>query len=158
MSSPTSASVPDPNSLSAAYLNMRGRLREEHEKILQELQDGAAEKIDRELNQRLQSLQLQMENRKTAAISDVFLAFQHCIADLCQRDEYSGIGSAILQDNETLSELPSTYDTVRLKELNVAATRVLDTGTEFFIEQEDSALAAADEPLMKVEVSVSCGT
>ena len=52
------------SSLSAELLKMRGKLREEHETILHELQRETIEKIEKELQENLKKLQEDIEQEK----------------------------------------------------------------------------------------------
>lgn len=131
---------------------MRSKLRNEHEKIMHELQNDAAEKIDRELKKRIDEIKHQMDERKKNAIVDVINSFCHCVMKNSSAEVYAGVGSALLEIKNELKSTVPPFDTVQEDILNKASIAFLNVCRDYFSSKEDEILARADEPLMHVEL------
>jgi hypothetical protein len=138
--------------LTSALFAMRSKLRNEHEKIMHELQNDAAEKIDRELKIRLDEIRRQMDEKKKKAVADVIHSFCYCVMKNSSSEAYAGVGSALLGIKNELESIVPPFDTVQEDLLNKASTAFLNICRDYFSSKEDEILVRADEPLMHVEI------
>jgi hypothetical protein len=112
--------------LTDGLLKMRSRLRDENEKIMRELQHDAAQRIDRDIHERLASYQ-ELIDKKKSEISKITLQALH--ERLCQlsqsHDEYSSLRPIFISENY---EIPSLLTAPPHKqEITSIATRLLQT-------------------------------
>ena len=119
---------------------------------MHELQNAAAEKTERELNDRMNKLKKDMDEMRKQTILNVMKSFNHLVLKNSKLEIYAGVGSAILELSNDLDVMIPPFDLMQEGQLNKAAIAFLNICRDYFISKEDDILVNADEPLAHVEL------
>jgi hypothetical protein len=95
--------------LTDGLLRMRSRLRDENDKIMLELQHDAAQRVDREINEKLMSYNQFIDKKKNEIVRMTLQAVHEKVCDISRSsDEYASLRPILISENYEIPSLLTT--------------------------------------------------